>query len=121
MSGEFHVYILANVRGERPVLYIGVTNNIVRRVAEHRIRPTGFVGKYHVTTLVHIERTTDVGGAIAREKQLKGWTRAKKIALIEAVNPTWSDLTAIVGSEGHAERSDDSANGPSGDPSLRSG
>ena len=92
MSQEFYVYILANVRGRQPVLYTGVTNDIVRRVAEHRVYRSGFTGRYHVTTLVYAERTSDVHAAIAREKQIKGWTRAKKIVLIEDVNPTWRDL-----------------------------
>lgn len=92
MSREFYVYILANVRGRRPVLYAGVTHDVVRRVAEHRVDRAGFAGRYHVTTLVHVERMTDVREAIAREKQIKGWTRAKKIALIETDNPTWRDL-----------------------------
>ena len=92
MSREFYVYVLANVRGRRPILYTGVTNDLVRRVAEHRAYRAGFTGQYHVTTLVHVERTSDVRAAIAREKQIKGWTRAKKIALVESENPTWSDL-----------------------------
>ena len=112
MSLDFYVYIIANVRGRRPVLYTGVTNDIVRRVAEHRVSQTGFTGRYQVTTLVHVEHTSDVRAAIAREKQIKGWTRAKKIALIETGNPTWRDLHPGPHSL---------ANDPSGDPSLRSG
>ena len=92
MGEEFYVYILANVRAQRRVLYVGMTNNVVRRVAEHRLCRAGFVGRYRVTTLVHVEATSDVRAAIAREKQLKGWTRAKKFALIEASNPAWRDL-----------------------------
>jgi putative endonuclease len=107
VSEEFYVYILANIRGQRPVLYVGVTNDIVRRVAEHRIHRRGFAGRYHVTTLVHVERTSHVRAAIAREKQIKGWSRAKKIALIEATNATWRDLQHD--------------NDPLGVPSLRSG
>ena len=86
------VYILANSRGRRPVLYVGVTGDVVRRVTEHRVQPSGFTGRYHVTTLVFVEHTTDVHAAIAREKQIKGWSRARKIAWIEAKNPTWGDL-----------------------------
>ena len=86
------MYILANVRARRPVLYTGVTNDVVRGVAEHRVDRSGFTGRYRVTTLVYVEHLTDVRAAIAREKQIKGWTRAKKIALIEADNPTWRDL-----------------------------
>ena len=92
MALEYCVYILANMRGRRPVLYVGVTGDVVRRVIEHRLQPSGFTGRYRVTALVYVERTTDVHAAIAREKQLKGWTRARKIALIEAKNPTGRDL-----------------------------
>jgi putative endonuclease len=91
---DYYVYILANVRGWRPVLYVGMTNNVIRRVAEHRTRRAGFVGRYNVTTLVYFEHASDVRVAIAREKQIKGWTRAKKVALIEAANPMWRELLA---------------------------
>ena len=75
-------------------LYIGVTNDLTRRVYEHRHKLTdGFTKKYNVTMLVHYEVTTDVQSAIAREKQLKGWRRSKKIDLIEASNPEWVDLS----------------------------
>ncbi len=113
VSQQFWVYILANKRGHRHVLYTGVTNDLVRRVAEHRVYRSGFTGRYHVTTLVYVEHTTDVRAAIAREKQIKGWTRAKKIALVQTSNPTWCDL--------HPEPSSPQANDPAGDPSLRSG
>ena len=74
-------------------LYIGVTNDLTRRVYEHQHKLTdGFTKKYNVTMLVHYEVTTDVQSAIAREKQLKGWRRSKKIDLIEASNPEWVDL-----------------------------
>ena len=95
MSQEFYVYILANVRGRRPILYTGVSNDVVRRVAEHRVDRAGFAGRYHVTMLVYVERTTDVRAAFAREKQIKGRIGAKKIALIEAGNPTWRDLHPV--------------------------
>ncbi len=94
MIEAFHVYIFANVRSRRPVLYTGVTNDLVRRVAEHRAGRSGFTARYRITTLVYLERLGDVRDAIAREKQIKGWSRAKKIALIEAVNPSWADLLA---------------------------
>jgi putative endonuclease len=75
-------------------LYIGVTNNLERRVYEHKSKVIdGFTKKYNITRLVYQEATTDVRAAIAREKQIKGWTRAKKIALIETVNPLWYDLS----------------------------
>lgn len=92
MSNGYWVYILANIRGRRPVLYIGVTNNLTKRVAEHRLRRTGFTARYNVTTLVHLETTHDIHAAIAREKTLKGWNRQRKIALIQSRNPAWSDL-----------------------------
>jgi len=93
VSQAFYVYVLANVRGRRPVLYVGVTNDVVRRLAEHRMEHSGFTARYHVTTLVYVERTADVFEAIAREKQIKGWRRARKIALVEGVNPAWRDLS----------------------------
>jgi putative endonuclease len=105
------VYVLANIRGHRPVLYIGVTNNLAKRVAEHRLRRTGFTARYNVTTLVYFETTTDIRVAIAREKTLKGWNRQRKLALIQSRNPAWHDLAA-------AENASDCRT--SGDPSLRS-
>ena len=85
------VYILANVSRR---LYVGVTNDVVRRVEEHRAAgPDTFVGRYNVTRLVHVEVAPTPLEAIAREKQGKGWSRAKKIALIEGTNPHWRDLT----------------------------
>ena len=88
---QYYVYILTN--GVR-TLYIGVTNDLTRRVYEHQHELTdGFAKKYNVTMLVHYEVTTDVQSAIAREKQLKGWRRSKKIDLIEATNPEWVDLS----------------------------
>lgn len=90
MSRVYFVYILTN---HSRTLYVGVTNNLVRRVFEHRQKVVeGFTKKYNVTQLVYFEQTPDVRAAIAREKQIKGWLRAKKIALIEGVNPAWKDL-----------------------------
>ena len=75
-------------------LYIGVTNDLTRRVHEHQHKLIdGFTKKYNVTMLVHYEVTTDVQSAIAREKQLKGWRRSKKIDLIDDSNPAWVDLS----------------------------
>ena len=91
MVRSYWVYILTNRRNG--TLYIGVTNNLARRVWEHRQKVVpGFTQKYNLTRLVYFEETTDVRSAIAREKQLKGWLRAKKVALIEGVNPQWRDL-----------------------------
>jgi len=70
-----------------------MTNNLQRRVYEHRNKLLeGFTKRYNLTQLVYYESTNDVMAAIAREKQLKGWTRAKKLALISGFNPTWRDL-----------------------------
>ena len=86
----YYVYILASVSR---VLYIGVTSNLRLRIAHHKQKTgTGFTARYNVTRLVYVEQTTDALAAIAREKQLKRWTRARKIALIEAANPQWEDL-----------------------------
>jgi putative endonuclease len=76
------------------VLYIGVTNDLTRRVQEHKqsLIP-GFTQQYRVTRLVYFEEFDDIRDAIAREKQLKGWLRARKLKLIEARNPTWDDLS----------------------------
>jgi putative endonuclease len=76
------------------VLYIGVTNDLERRVYQHKYKLVpGFTSKYNVIRLVHYEETNDVREAIAREKQIKDWTRRKKAALIEASNPAWLDLS----------------------------
>ena len=77
------------------VLYIGVTNNLERRLYEHRNGLVdGFTKKYRVHKLVYFETTNDVKSAIAREKVLKGWKREKKNLLIESLNPDWRDLSA---------------------------
>jgi putative endonuclease len=89
--GYYYVYILASQRNG--TLYIGVTNDLARRVAEHRAGLSSFVSKYRVYNLVWFEAFTFPNDAIAAEKRLKGWTRAKKIALIEQRNPKWVDLT----------------------------
>jgi putative endonuclease len=90
-------------------LYAGVTNHLQRRVHEHKQKLVeGFTKKYNLTRLVYYEATDDVRSAIGRERQIKGWLRAKKIALIESLNPSWQDLSNGWYEEG-------------GDPSLRSG
>jgi putative endonuclease len=87
----YHVYILTNVN--RNVMYVGVTNNLEQRVAEHRSGAGGvFTRKYQVNTLVYAEDFESIEDAIAREKELKGWRRSKKDALVESVNPSWTDL-----------------------------
>ena len=88
----YYVYIMASASR---VLYVGVTNNIKRRAVEHRQgRVPGFAAKYNTRELLYVELFGNVRAAIAREKQLKGWLRAKKIALIESRNPGWKDLSA---------------------------
>ena len=88
---RYFVYILSS---RTRVLYIGVTNNLMRRVLEHKKNVNvGFTSKYHVHQLVYYEEYNDVRIAISREKELKGWLRKKKIALIESMNPEWSDLS----------------------------
>jgi putative endonuclease len=92
MPKTFHVYILAS---ESRVLYTGVTGNLVGRTWQHRQgRIPGFTQRYSVKKLVWFEAHGTAGSAIAREKQIKGWLRARKIALIEAANPRWEDLSA---------------------------
>jgi len=87
---RFAVYILAS---RTRTLYVGVTNDLERRMAQHRAGlGSRFARKYSVNRLVHVEWAPDPLSAIAREKQIKGWTRARKIALIEVDNPQWRDL-----------------------------
>ena len=89
---NYYVYILASTTNY--TIYIGVTNNLIRRVYEHRTHaePDSFTSQYNVHKLVYFEQTTDVKAALEREKQLKGWRRSKKNALIEKMNPLWKDL-----------------------------
>ncbi len=87
------VYILTNVN--RTVLYTGVTSRLRIRIWQHRAGVhEGFTKRYNLTRLVWFEEFRDITNAIVREKQIKGWTRAKKIALITAKNPHWIDLAA---------------------------
>ena len=87
----YYVYILASRRNG--TLYIGVTNDLARRIGQHKAGAVpGFTKRYGVATLVYYETYEDVGEAIAREKQLKGWNRAWKLKLIEAGNPDWVEL-----------------------------
>jgi len=88
---QYYVYILTNKSG---TIYTGVTNNLERRMYEHKNKLIeGFTRKYNLTKLVYYEMTEDVRSAITREKQIKGWLRSKKISLIESVNPEWKDLS----------------------------
>ncbi len=88
---DYYVYILASKK--HGTIYTGITNNLERRVFEHKEKLVdGFTKKYGVDKLVYFECCPDVKDAIAREKQIKGWKREKKIALIESSNPNWEDL-----------------------------
>jgi putative endonuclease len=88
---QFYVYIMTN---KSKTLYTGVTNNLERRVYEHKQKLVrGFTSTYNITRLVYFETTTDAKAAISREKQIKGWLRSKKIGLVESVNPAWKDLS----------------------------
>ena len=102
---SYYVYILTNA--SRRVMYVGVTNNLENRVAEHRSSRGGdFTRRYRVDTLVYAEEYRYVEDAIFREKELKGWRRSKKDAFVEASNPSWADLLEVTLVK---------------DPSLRSG
>ena len=88
---QYYVYIMTN---KSRTLYTGITNNLERRVYEHKNKSTeGFTKKYNIIRLVYYEISNDVEAVIEREKQIKGWLRRKKIALIESVNPQWNDLS----------------------------
>jgi putative endonuclease len=97
MDHKYWVYIVSSRSG---TLYIGVTNSIERRMREHKSGEfEGFASEYDCNRLVYGESYDDVYKAIGREKQLKGWRRSKKIALIEAMNPRWEDLAEKWGAE----------------------
>jgi putative endonuclease len=92
MPRRYHVYILAN---QWRTLYVGVTGNIIRRLHQHRSGSVvGFTQRYHIDRLVHIESCGNPRDAIARERQIKSWSRWKKVALIEQSNPGRADLAA---------------------------
>ena len=106
MAKLYHVYIMAS-NSRR--LYIGVAGHLTRRIQQHRAGEfKGFSKKYQMKCLVYAEAISDVQAAIRREKQLKGWVRAKKLQLIESLNPEWHDLAEDLLGEPR-------------DPSLRSG
>ncbi len=89
---SFYVYLLTNQNNK--VMYVGVTNNLVRRVYEHKTKQIqGFTEKYNVNKLVYFEETSDVRAAITREKEIKKWRREKKNSLVVTVNPDWKDLS----------------------------
>ena len=92
MEIMYYVYILTNKTNN--VLYIGMTNDIQRRISEHKSELIdGFSKRYHTHKLVYFEKFNHPNEAIEREKQLKGYVRAKKIALINGLNPTWENLS----------------------------
>ena len=89
---SYYVYIITNWNNR--VMYIGVTNDLERRIYEHKNKLIdGFTKKYNVNKLVYFETTEDIETAILREKELKGWIRRKKDALVETKNPEWKDLS----------------------------
>jgi len=91
----YYVYILASVKR---TLYVGVTNDLRRRLYEHKTGMIpGFTAKYKVNRLVYFEAVGQVDAAIRREKQLKGWRRSRKVELVESQNPEWEDLADRVG------------------------
>ena len=88
---QYYVYIMAS---KSKTIYTGVTDDLIRRVFEHKNGLCeGFTKKYNITNLVYYEVTSDIQGAIQREKQIKGWLRTKKVSLIEKTNPGWKDLS----------------------------
>ena len=89
---EYYIYIVTN---KSWTLYTGVTNDLARRVWEHKHKSIkGSTSRYRMGKLVYYETFGDIRDAIAREKQIKGWTRARKMALVKTANPTWKDLSA---------------------------
>lgn len=88
---DYYVYIVSSLSRR---IYVGVTNNLERRAYEHKQKLIpGFAARYNMARLVYYEVFSDVNAAVARETQIKGWLREKKIALIESVNPMWKDLS----------------------------
>ncbi|MBQ2893454.1 MAG: GIY-YIG nuclease family protein [Oscillospiraceae bacterium] len=89
---NYYVYILTNAH--KTVLYTGVTNNLIRRIYEHKnhLDKNSFTSQYNVDYLVYFETTNDIESAISREKQIKSWNRKRKNKLIEQKNPNWMDL-----------------------------
>ena len=95
LAKQYYVYIMSS---RSRVIYVGMTNDLRRRVLQHRQKLVeGFTQKYNVTQLVYYEVTNDVHSALAREKEIKAWRRSKKVALIESFNPVWKDLCGDLG------------------------
>ncbi len=119
---SYFIYMMTN-KG-RSTLYIGVTNSLLRRVSQHRrCEIPGFSKRYNTTRLVYYEQFNHVLDAIAREKQLKGWSRSKKEALINTFNPSWTDLAMSVLGLGESPPTEwhERHVWQSGDPSTSSG
>jgi putative endonuclease len=94
-SRQYYVYMMTNCS---QTIYTGITNDLARRVYEHKNKfATGFTKNYNINILVYYESKSDAFSAIAREKQIKGWVRSKKVSLIESVNPDWKDLSKDFG------------------------
>ena len=92
---NYYVYVLTNWNNK--VMYIGMTNDLTRRISEHVNKTLdGFTSKYNVHKLVYFEYTNDVNAAIKREKEIKKWRREKKNSLVSAKNPEWKDLTETI-------------------------
>ena len=93
---QYYVYIMSN--DHKNVIYIGVTNDLIRRVYEHKnhLDKGSFTSRYNVENLVYYEVTTDIDSAIEREKQIKSWNRASKDQLVESQNPTWEDQYPMI-------------------------
>ncbi|MCK9582818.1 MAG: GIY-YIG nuclease family protein [Endomicrobiales bacterium] len=92
LNNNYYVYILTNWNNK--VMYIGMTNNLERRIYEHKSKLiNGFSKKYNLNKIVYFEQTTDVSAAIYREKEIKKWRREKKDSLVEKMNPAWDDLS----------------------------
>jgi putative endonuclease len=112
MAASYYLYVLSSDPG---VLYLGVTNDLHRRLEEHRRAPLGaFSKRYRTTRPVYFEETRDIRSAIAREKQLKGWRRSKKLSLIRSTNPEFHDLSeeswgSSAGAQGPADDKKDSS------------
>ena len=88
---RYYIYIMSNVS---KMLYTGMTNNLSKRVEDHQLdRNEGFTSRYNIHRLIYYEEFQDVRKAIAREKEIKGWRREKKVVLIEGINPSWKDLS----------------------------
>lgn len=89
---SYYVYLLTNWNNQ--VMYVGVTNDLNRRIYEHKNKMVeGFTAKYNLSKLIYFEETNDINAAIAREKEIKRWRREKKNKLVEQLNPQWKDLS----------------------------